>query len=256
MNANPDSAEPENLTGGNSNFVQRVGDRVLRPSGPWTPTVHSLLRILRDNGIDQVPEPFGVDDEGREVLSFLPGTVANYPLPSWMWSEAILDEVSTLLRRMHDATMDVRFDSAVWQNSSHEPQQVICHNDFAPYNMVFDQEHLVGAIDFDTASPGPRIWDFAYMAYRLVPFGEDSGTAAPPVAARMSRLKATIRAYGMTFDSEEVLEVMAVRLEDLAIYTDGRASDTGDGAFIEHAAMYRRDAARVRELITAPAGSR
>lgn len=256
MNANPDCTEPENLTGGNSNIVQRVGDRVRRSSGPWTPTVHSLLRTLRDNGIEEVPEPFGVDDEGRELLSFIPGTVANYPLPNWMWSEAILEEASTLLRRMHDATMDVLFDSAVWQSASHEPQQVICHNDFAPYNMVFDQEHLVGVIDFDTASPGPRVWDLAYMAYRLVPFGEDSGTDAPPAEARMSRLKAAIRAYGMTFDLEEVLEVMAVRLEDLAIYTDGRASDTGDAAFTEHAAMYRRDATRVRELFRTQAGSR
>lgn len=65
--------------------------------------------------------------------------------------------------------MDVRFDSAVWQSSSHEPQQVICHNDFGPYNMVFDQEHLVGAIDFDTASPGPRMrtWRSTPMAARV-----------------------------------------------------------------------------------------
>jgi len=247
MNANTVSSEPENLDGGNSNSVQRIGDRVHRPSGPWTPTVHFLLRILRDNGIEEVPQPLGVDATGREMLSFIPGTVGHYPLPGWVWSDAILEEASTLLRRMHDATKDLRFDDEVWQTAIHEPQQVICHNDFAPYNMVFDQGHLVGVIDFDTASPGPRVWDLAYMAYRLVPFGEDSGDDAPVGEARIARLVAAIRAYGMDFELEEVLTVMALRLEDLAIYTDGRASNTGDAAFTEHAAMYRRDAMRVRE---------
>lgn len=191
-----------------------------------------------------------VDDEGRELLSFIPGTVANYPLPEWVWSDAILIEASALLRRMHDAMVDTRFDNAIWQTPSHEPQQVICHNDFAPYNMVFDQERLVGVIDFDTASPGPRVWDFAYMAYRLVPFGEDSGPAVPPAEARMSRLKAAIRAYGILFAPREVLEVMAARLEDLATYTDARAATTRNPDFTEHAALYRRDAARIRVLIT------
>lgn len=249
MIANTDFSEPENLTGGNTNSVQRIGDRVRRTSGPWTSTVHSLLRLLRDNGIEEVPQAFGVDDEGRELLSFIPGAVANYPLPSWVWSDSILEEASILLRRMHDATKDVRFADSVWQSASHEPQEVICHNDFAPYNMVFDQEHLVGVIDFDTASPGPRLWDLAYMAYRLVPFSEDAGVAAPVGELRMVRLMAAIRAYGMNFKPEEVLEVMALRLEDLAAYTDDRANHSGDAAFSEHAAMYRRDATRVRELI-------
>lgn len=150
MNTNPDPSEPEDLDGGNSNVVQRVGDQVRRTSGPWTPTIHTLLAALRDAGIREVPQPFGIDDEGRELLSFIPGTVANYPLPDWVWSDSILIEASSLLRRMHDATLDVGFDDAIWQTQSHEPQQVICHNDFAPYNMVFEQSRLVGVIDFDT----------------------------------------------------------------------------------------------------------
>ncbi len=245
---NTHSPEPEYLTGGNSNRVERVGDSVRRPSGPWTPTVHSLLRTLRRAGIDQVPEPFGMDDEGREVLSFIHGTVAHYPLPGWVWSDAILEEAAVLLRRMHDASTAARFMSAVWQSPSHDPQEVICHNDFAPYNMVFDNGHLVGVIDFDTASPGPRVWDLAYLAYRLVPFGEDAESGAPTGEARISRLALLIREYGMSFDPHEVLEVMAVRLEELAAYTDGRAADTGDATFVEHAAMYRRDAAHIRPL--------
>ena len=51
---------------------------------------------------------------------------------------------------------------------------MICHNDFATYNLIARDGRLVGAIDFDFASPGPRLWDLAYLAYRIVPFAEDA----------------------------------------------------------------------------------
>lgn len=51
-----------------------------------------------------------------------------------------------------------------------DPQEVICHNDFAPYNICFDGQHAIGIIDFDTAHPGPRVWDIAYALYRFAPF--------------------------------------------------------------------------------------
>ncbi len=50
--------------------------------------------------------------------------------------------------------------------------------------MVFHQGNLRGLIDFDTASPGPRVWDLAYLAYQLVPFTETAGGAAAGLAAR------------------------------------------------------------------------
>ena len=31
------------------------------------------------------------------MLSFLPGVVGNYPLPSWLWSSTILHEAGSLL---------------------------------------------------------------------------------------------------------------------------------------------------------------
>ena len=37
-------------------------------------------------------------------------------------------------------------------------------------------------------------------------------------------------------------------MEDLAIFTDQRAADTGRNDFIEHAALYRRDRARLLEM--------
>ncbi|TFC56655.1 hypothetical protein E3O62_12330 [Cryobacterium sp. TMT2-15-1] len=238
----------EVLAGGNSSTVVRVGDTVHRPTGPWTPAIHQLLSTLRAAVVTEVPEPLGLDDEGRELLSYLPGVVGNYPMPSWMWSPTILHEAGSLLRRVHDASAPLAHAAAEWQLPAHEPIEVVCLNDVAPYNMVFQNGHVTGLIDVDMASPGPRIWDLAYLAYRLVPLGEYSDPEAPGRDARPDRLDALIRAYGYEFDQAAVLRAAADRMEDLAVFTDQRAANTGRTDFLEHAALYRRDRDRLLDM--------
>lgn len=249
---NEEAAGEVVLTGGNSTVVSRVGETVRRTAGPWTPRVHELLRTLRAAGIAEVPEPLGLDEQGREMLSFVPGDVANYPLPTWLWHPHVLAESAQLLRRIHDASVPLITHRLGWQTPVHEPVEVICHNDAAPYNFVFQGGHVSGLIDFDTASPGPRIWDLAYLAYRLVPFVADSGDEAPLAQDRLARLTALIRGYGSVNDTlfgpAHVLRVMSTRLNDLAQYSEQRAADTSRQEFLSHAAMYRGDAERVLAL--------
>ena len=235
------------LGGGNSNTVIRVGDTVRRVPGPGAPAIHTLLRTLREAGIHEVPAPLGFDEQGREILSYLPGDVGNYPLPAWLWHPAILDDAGALLRRMHDASAPLVSAGLAWSTPSHEPPEVICHNDVAPYNMAFTSGRVTGLFDFDAASPGPRIWDLAYLVYRLAPLGEDSGTDMSD-DERLSRSDRLVVAYGVPFRRDEVLRAVAARLQELAIYTDRRMRETGDPEFAAHAAMYRRDAARAEAL--------
>jgi len=75
------------LTGGNMTAVVRVGNTVRRGAGPWTPTIHAFMRHLRSSGFETVPEPLGIDDRGREIISFLPGAPLTYPLPDFAWSD-------------------------------------------------------------------------------------------------------------------------------------------------------------------------
>ena len=134
--------EPEiTLTGGNMNAVVRRGDTVHRTAGPWTPTIHRLLDHLADAGIDCLPRPLGLDEQGREMLTYLPGIVPTYPLPSWVWTDRVLAETGALLARIHQASTTFDRSDAVWQLPAHEPDEVICLNDMAPYNMVFDDDH-------------------------------------------------------------------------------------------------------------------
>ncbi|MEC5179419.1 phosphotransferase [Arthrobacter sp. CG_A4] len=237
--------DEETLAGGNSTLVTRLGQTVRRSSGPWTPAVHTFLDTLRAAGITEVPEVLGMDAHGREVLTFIPGDAAHYPLPDWVWEPSILHDAGALLRRIHDAGVGLALADLEWQIPTHQPPEVVCHNDTAPYNMVFRDGRLAALIDVDTASPGPRIWDFAYLAYRLVPLGENGGATAPGVSDRVARLDALITAYGLPFDHRDVFKTLAVRLDELADFTDYRAAATGRTDFLDHSAMYRRDRDKV-----------
>lgn len=64
------------LGGGNvSGGVMRIGDTVRRPAGPWTPAVHALLGHLHAAGFHGALQPLGLDELGREVLTFISGTI-------------------------------------------------------------------------------------------------------------------------------------------------------------------------------------
>lgn len=116
-----------------------------------------------------------------------------------------------------------------------------------PYNMTFFDGHVASLFDFDAASPGPRIWDLAYLAYRLAPLAEDAGIDLT-VDERLARIDRLIESYGMPFQRAEILRTLAARLRDLATYTDERQEATGNPEFAIHAAMYRRDAAHAETL--------
>ncbi|MGC5165212.1 phosphotransferase [Luteimicrobium sp. DT211] len=237
----------EHLPGGNTTPVLRIGDTVRRAAGPWTTTIQSYLRHLRAAGMRGIPEPFGVDDRGREIVSYLEGDVP-HDGPAWLWSAEVLDDAVLFLRRLHDASEGFVASSPGWRLPVHEPVEVVCHNDVAPYNMVFRGGRMVGLIDFDTASPGPRVWDLAYLAYRLAPFVEDAGWSGDD-AERSARLNRIVQVYGWDpITPTDVLRTMVARLEELAAFTEDRAATTGRHDLTAHAAMYRRDVERIAVL--------
>src|SRR5207245_171495 len=63
------------LRGGAVTEVVRVGDTVRRPPGPRAAYVRELLRFLEQRGWSAAPRYLGVDDKGRETLTFVSGEV-------------------------------------------------------------------------------------------------------------------------------------------------------------------------------------
>ncbi|MGA7203619.1 MAG: phosphotransferase [Specibacter sp.] len=232
----------ELLSGGNMNAVERDGGTVLRTAGPWTPTVHRYLRYLRRAGIGWIPAPLGVED-GRERLSFLDGVVPLYPLPGWVWQEKLLVDGARRLRALHDASIGFSLDGAVWQSPAKVPAEVICHNDFSPHNLVFRDGAMVGAIDFDMCSPGPRLWDLAYFATRAVPLTEVTPSGAPGMDQARARVQLILDAYGSSDSWEDVLRAAIIRLHDLADFSRSKAEELGKPELLADADFYASDAA-------------
>ena len=153
------------LAGGNVNVgVVRIGDTVRRGQTAASATVHQLLLHLEAKGFGGSPRFLGVDEVGREILSFVTGSTG---IPPFIWqSDGPLIAAARLLRQYHDATVDfVAQGAAAWafQYPDAERHEVVCHNDFAPYNFVYgpvdfadDGVTPVAIIDFDLAGPGPR----------------------------------------------------------------------------------------------------
>lgn len=175
---------PQPLFGGRSTTgIVRIGDTVRRPLTSRSPFVHALLLHLEAVGFDGAPRFRGIDEEGREVLTYLAGEVP-HTLPPGGRTDAQLLQVARLLRAFHDATAG----SALAGD-----EEVVCHNDFAPWNTVFVAGLPVAVIDFDNAHPGSRLRDLSYFLWCWL--GIHAPTSA--IAEQARRLTLICDSYGL-----------------------------------------------------------
>jgi len=235
------------LKGGNMNAVERFGDTVLRNAGPWTPTVHRYLRYLAMAGVTWAPRPIGIEGE-RERLSYIDGDVPLYPLPDYVWSDGVLEDGARRLRQLHDASIGFGLDGAVWQSRVKVPSEVICHNDFSPHNLAFADGAIVGAIDFDMCSPGPRLWDIAYFATRAVPLTGETPANAPGMHEAHRRVDLLLAAYGSAAGWNDVIRLAVIRLYDLADMSREKAVELDKQRLFDEADYYEREAHFLAEL--------
>jgi hypothetical protein len=248
----------QRLPGGRSFGAVRVGDEVRRPPQPWTPTVHSVLRHLQETGFDGAPRALGVDDQGRERLTFLRGqTLAETgpSWPEWLRSDEALRQVGAWLRRLHDATATFRpgADPVWFTRQTWEPGLIIAHLDAAPWNAVWADGDLVGFVDWDTASPSRREDDLAFSALTWVPLltaeiAEPAGFDDP--ADRHRRFHLFLRAYGYTGDPAAVRDAIIGRVER-NVGVIRQLAETGEPTFqrmLPWAADLERSGSAVAEL--------
>ncbi|HEY1572835.1 MAG TPA: phosphotransferase [Pseudonocardiaceae bacterium] len=233
----------EVLTGGNvAGRVVRVGSTVRKPAGPFTDAVDALLRYLTDVGCPGVPRSFDRDDEGRQVLEYVPGTMADQR----DLTPAELVRVGRLIREMHDALAGfVPPADVVWQVILPAPgaAEQVCHYDLAPWNLVLDEDRWV-FIDWDSAGPGRRMWDLGYAAHGFVPLAPDGSPSADAV-----RFRSLVDGYGADDAQRKslpgltggVTRAMADLLSRSAVTGEqpwARLHDEGHGRYWQAAADY------------------
>jgi hypothetical protein len=197
----------EALPGGNTDGAVRIGGVVHKRDSPWTPTVHALLRHLEDAGIDGVPRALGFDEQGRQMLTYLPGEVIgdNVSWPEWVYADSTLRQVGQWMRRIHNATAVFvpPVDERWFTGRTAQPGWIVGHQDAAPYNAVMDGDRLVGFFDWDTAGPSPREDDLAFSALLWVPLTAPNAgeqTDLHKVTGRSRRLQLLLDSYGYDGD--------------------------------------------------------
>ncbi|WP_328472118.1 aminoglycoside phosphotransferase family protein [Actinoplanes sp. NBC_00393] len=190
-------ANPEPLRGGFIADAVRVGDTV-RKTPPADPAfVRGLLRHFEAHGWAGAPRHLGTDTDGRDVLTFVEGDVPwqGGPPPEYVRSPASLAAVARLVREFHDLTAGTPLAGG---------QDVVCHNDLSPKNTVYRAGMPVALIDWDIASPGPRVHDVAHVCWQYIGLGP--AITDPGEALRLVRVVAD--AYGLP-PGEPLLETIA-----------------------------------------------
>lgn len=203
----------------------RVGSTVRRQAGTQTPAVQALLAHLESVGFTGAPRPLGLDEQGREVLSYLDGETigAARPWPAWARSDEALMAAGRWLRDFHAASFTFAPPAdVVWFGDRRglPPGEIVGHHDAAPYNAVWqlspsgEAGRLVGFVDWDLAHPARPIVDLAFVALSWVPLTASNVVARDgfaPDLERASRLRMLLDAYGWAGSTAEVLNAVRER---------------------------------------------
>ncbi|MFD0686120.1 phosphotransferase enzyme family protein [Actinomadura fibrosa] len=211
-----------------------------RPVRPFTATVHAYLAHLRQAGFTDAPEPLGLDEQGWEMLSFVPGDVPREPLPPEATGEDVLVALARLIRRLHDAAEGwTPPDDAVWATLPGTEgiplvdggAELVGHRDYCPGNVVFRYGLPAALIDFDLARPTTRVYDIANALYWWAPLLDPRDRPPALVEADIPRRAAVFAdAYGMSGRQRRDLVPLAERMIH-RFHVTSRAAAAADPLF-------------------------
>jgi len=192
-----------------------IGGVVVKPVGPWTPSVRALLRHLEEQGFDGAPRVAG------DGVTFVPG---ESPHPH-AWPDHALPAVGALLRGLHDATASFTPPpDAVWQPSwlrdlgGDDP--VYGHGDTGPWNIVGNPDAYTDCafIDWEFAGPVDRLWELAQTVWLNAQLMDDDVAerqGLPDAATRAGHARAIVDGYRLAAARRDDL---VDRLADVAAH--------------------------------------
>ncbi|MBB2911002.1 Ser/Thr protein kinase RdoA (MazF antagonist) [Streptosporangium becharense] len=214
--------------------VVRVGDTVRRPVRASSRSVHALLRHLERAGFDGAPRVLGVDEQGREILSYVEGGSAARPLPAYALADESLAALARLLRGFHDAAEGFTPPTgAVWEAGSNDDAapQLVGHCDVNLDNVIFRDGLPAALIDFDMARPTTRLFDVVTTLRHWAPIADP--VDLEPLQRRLEvgpRLRSFCDAYGLApRDRRRLLDLARLRFDRSYHAMRAKAAAEGGG---------------------------
>jgi len=174
------------LSGGQcTDSVVRIGNRVHRTKSDNYEFIHSVLLFLEKQNFTYAPKFLGIDEKGREMLSYLEGEVPrDVPMSFSQKITAV-----KILRSFHDILADSQFCGN---------QETVCHQDFAPWNIIIHKDKIAGIIDFDEVALGRRIDDLTYFIWTAL----DLGIASITDDQQIEKIALLVNAYQLSGKNE------------------------------------------------------
>ncbi|MEV0273763.1 aminoglycoside phosphotransferase family protein [Hamadaea sp. NPDC050747] len=205
------SFEPLPAAEGGPSHTRRLGDTSRRAAGPWTPTIHALLRHLEKAGFTGSPrvlgdgfaEPDGAPAAGpggaEEVLTWIEGDIVH---PHAWPSEDAVHRVGRMLHDLHTAgsTFEPPPDAQwqPWWMHRSGPDSVIGHCDAGPWHVVARNGEPVAFIDWTLAGPVDRLDEVAATAWWHAQLHDDDVAARhalPDPDTRARQVRAFLDGY-------------------------------------------------------------
>jgi hypothetical protein len=115
--------------------IYRIGDRVERPSHPWSSSIQRLLKHFEN---DSLPvERIISTDESVQISEFALGEMVH---PK-KWTDDALYSVGKLVSQFHKSAKTFKEkDCDIWQpwnlRKIGGDNRIYCHGDIAPWNMI------------------------------------------------------------------------------------------------------------------------
>lgn len=205
-----ESLESQLVVGKTATEVVRIDNTVRRSVGSNSEFSHAVLKLLEAKGYGHAPRFLGIDEKGREILTFMAGEVHHGEMN---WTDAQLIKVVQMLKDFHDATAGSELT---------EGSEVVCHNDVAPWNTILENEVPIAFIDFDDVSPGNRADDLAYMIWTFLELGSEvSGSV------QAKRIQTISEGYGFS-DRRKLIDAVLEQQERILAKREQLAKDAPD----------------------------
>jgi hypothetical protein len=145
--------------------VVRVGATVRRPHSAGSFAVARYLDHLERAGFTGSPRFLGLDDRGRDVLTFMAGEVGAASPEPWVADDDLLVSVAELVTQLLSAAVGFDVDQRWFPPRDGVGEAtVVTHLDITPQNVVVRDGRAVALIDFD-------------LTRRATPYDEGSNTA-------------------------------------------------------------------------------
>jgi tRNA A-37 threonylcarbamoyl transferase component Bud32 len=191
------------LTGGRvTKNVTKIGKFVHRPCCNNSSFVHNTLLWKEKKNPTIAPHFIGIDDDGREIITFLegysPDNLGNFSNKQLYNAGKIINNLHNVLSDFPDCKYD----------------QTVCHNDLSPCNFMFQNDAPYAVFDWDTAEIGDPMNDLAYSIWMWC----DIGNREQSIELVNDKINSIMDGYGIKrFDiSDKIIEQME-RHDNLAI---------------------------------------